>query len=270
MVGISLDLMISRCYEPTLQSHNSRAPLLVEYVMHAVLTWTRVLLLKSRVYSSESGRASVRHRKTIFPDYTKRVIALVIIVIKISLRTIINNVHTYSTNLQTHFSRTRSSSRISQTLSLYRELRITLRTTISSLARNICFTFQISIQTRHLSPETFAEGCGRIEQATRFLDFRGLCSVLRRISILRRELLSWGGGSRVSVRGPRGRRFGRATIEGDKCARQGPRRGLLLPRAAARGNLLLAFASEPRRGMRESTRRGYLHLETGYEHARAF
>lgn len=63
--------------------------------------------------------------------------------------------------------------------------------------------------------------------------------------------------------------FGPATIEGDKCARQGPRRGLLLPRAAlprwCRGSRFL-FLLIPATSWHE---RAYLHLETGYEDARA-
>lgn len=64
--------------------------------------------------------------------------------------------------------------------------------------------------------------------------------------------------------------FGPATMEGDKCARQGPRGGLLLllPRAAGRGSKLLLLL----RLLLSATgrdERAYLHLETGYEDARA-
>lgn len=62
-----------------------------------------------------------------------------------------------------------------------------------------------------------------------------------------------GGSRRVSVRGPRGRMFGRATIEGDKCARQGPRRGLLLPPSRCCPRKFLAFSSERCHGMRGNT-----------------
>lgn len=62
-----------------------------------------------------------------------------------------------------------------------------------------------------------------------------------------------GGSRRVSVRGPRGRMFGRATIEGDKCARQGPRRGLLLPASRCCPRKFLAFSSERCHGTRGNT-----------------
>lgn len=67
--------------------------------------------------------------------------------------------------------------------------------------------------------------------------------------------------------------FGPATMEGDKCARQGPRGGLLLllprlPLPVGRGSklllLLLLLLSATSRD-----ERAYLHLETGYEDARA-
>lgn len=64
--------------------------------------------------------------------------------------------------------------------------------------------------------------------------------------------------------------FGPATIEGDKCARQGPRggEGLLLPRAAARWcrDSRFLFLLIPATSRYE---RAYLHLETGYVDARA-
>lgn len=139
-----------------------------------------------------------------------------------------------------------------------------------------CFTFQNFDTNTTFVPQRLLQRGVHDPSAVKGLNTRRDSSIFvasarcRESRFFGQELLLWGGGSRVSVRGPRGRMFGRATIEGDKCARQGPRRGLLLPRAAVRGNLLLAFASKPRRGMREPTRRGYLHLETGYEHARAF